>query len=228
MNPDHFYGQGFIFLSQLKAMASYQISDNINKTLALKDQRIIHENEIYAFKIFHASSQDGKFQIIYSEGLAENLQSPSEAHETYHRVELYMLLPDYISIEDDKSWPVKWLNLIGQVPRKHNTWFGPGDTIPAGKPPEPIHSRLKTNHFILSEPHKLAEDLAGEKWENTFSEGQQPVKMLAVIPVYQREVNFKLKNSGTVLLHKLWKKGYSEEIDLYREVVLRKKLLGII
>ncbi|MCG8576601.1 MAG: suppressor of fused domain protein [Flavobacteriales bacterium] len=177
---------------------------------------LLFENSDFDFGIYHLVS--GEHQLIFTDGMSIYEQKPSENQKDYNKVELYCLLPTYIDPTKVK-WPVHWLNRIAQVPQKNKTWFGPGDTIPAGNPPQNIVGGFEANHFILSKPFKLSEELDSSYDKADF-------KFLAIIPIFEPELDYKFRNSGTALLNRLAKKGYSEEIDTYRSTVCRKRILG--
>ena len=178
-----------------------------------------NENEKYDFSIYTVKPTDKNYQLLVTDGLSKRNQEVTENHSKFAHIELYFCLPDYWDLERH-SWPIYWLNKIAQVPQKNNTWFGPGDTIPAGNPPQPLSEQFTANHFILSEPLLLKDILSGDEWEN------EAFQFLSIIPIFQPETGFKLRNSSTVLIHRLQNKGVSEMIDIYRTSVCRKRILG--
>ena len=109
------------------------------------------------------------YHLLFTSGLSNNTQGVIDSCLEYKHIELYFCLPDYWKIEDDSpdhNWPIHWLNKIAEVPQKNKSWFGPGDTLPAGKPPKQISSMMEENHFILAEPmkvHQLTEFKIGDK-----------------------------------------------------------------
>jgi hypothetical protein len=110
------------------------------------------------------------------------------------------------------------LNLRAQIPQKNNTWLGLGDTIPAGNPAKNLSEKLHMNHFILAAPKRFTPSI-GELGNVAF---------LALVPIFQTELDFKLRNSATILFSKLEKAGITEMIDQYRKPVCRKRILGLI
>ena len=193
--------------------------DQINSVIPIKSNVVLQQNEEYGFNIQQIIPQDGPFQLIISDGLRKRKQEVNESNSGLEHIEIYFCLPDYWNL-DNQSWPIHWLNRIAQVPQKNETWFGNGDTIPAGYPPEDLQENFKANHFILSRPIFLEEYLAGEKWKGDF----QP---LAIIPIFKTEVDYKLRNSHTILFRKFNKLGVSELVDPYRPSTCRKRVLGM-
>lgn len=193
--------------------------DKLQSIYSFDSAKIVSSNEEYHFNILHIQAENQNFQLLVTEGLSSYNQNTEEEANIPSRIELYFCLPDYWNIEQ-MDWPVQWLNRIAQVPQKYSSSFGHGDTIPAGNPPEELDDKLKTNHFILSHPNLLDASLTGKKWED------MDFQMLAVFPIFQTEVDFKLRNSATILFKKLAKKQITEKIDQYRNSVCRKRLLG--
>lgn len=171
----------------------------------------------YEVEIIHMVDVDSKIQLIFTEGCARHAQEVvGEENSDLKHVELYFCLPDYFNLEI-QDWPIHWLKRIARVPQKNNTWFGYGDTLPAGSPPENLADNFLANHFILSKPLHLSDQLGNS---SSF-------KFLAVIPLFETEFNYKMRNSHTVLFDKFNKKGVTELIDLYRASVCRKRILGM-
>lgn len=171
----------------------------------------------YGIEIFHMKDETSGTQLIFTEGCARREQEVNgEENLDLKHIELYIHLPDYINIKL-VNWPIDWMSRIARVPQKNKTWFGYGDTLPAGNPPENITNDFQANHFILSKPIGLSETL-----KQTIS-----FKFLAIIPIFQTEFDYKMRNSHTVLFEKMEKKGVTELIDLYRSSTCRKRLLGM-
>jgi len=182
--------------------------------------KICEKNKLYGFEINLIKPVSKDFQLIVTSGLANYLQPVNENFERFKHIELYMCLPEYWDLNQIK-WPIEWLNKIACVPQKNKTWFGPGDTIPAGNPPQFIDEKLKADYFILSEPILLEDELGLEKWTDTG------VHWLAVIPIFKKEFDFKTQNSATKLFEKFALKNVAELVDIYRAPVGRKKFMGL-
>lgn len=183
---------------------------------------VLLKNDTYHFSIRKIEYLEKKIQLIYTDGLRNFEQKTNEKHEDLKHIEIYFCLPDYWDLSEEKNnWPVKWLNKIAEVPQKNNTWFGPGDTLPAGNDKLPLSDKMLQNHFILSEPILLNEEL------NDLIPSDKKVKFLAVIPIFEIELAYKFKNSAKVLLAKFQYKKHTELVDEYRESVIKKKMFGL-
>ena len=197
----------------------------ISETLSLIDPAlkisVLRENAQYGFQVKWVNLPNEKCQLLFTDGLAKNVQQVKDGFEAFKKIELYFCLPDYWNLNENK-WPIDWIERLGAVPQKNDTWFGPGDTIPAGNPPEIISDRFEANHFMLTEPISLA-----HFFENSFGTDFE-VKMLGIIPICQEELDYKIRNSATVLTEKLKHANHSEKVDLFRTTVCRKRFLGFI
>ncbi|WP_027419769.1 suppressor of fused domain protein [Crocinitomix catalasitica] len=176
---------------------------------------VIRENPTYNFII--KSARLDKNYIIFTEGLSKFDQPVNDQKALYKHIELYFLLPDYIQPTQD-HWPVNWLDILAEIPSKKNTWFGPGDTIPAGQPPKSLSTYFDANTFMLVDP--IAINYLFEDTE------EMSFKALGILPLFDTEIAYKLKNSATLLMRKLLKANVSELVDTYRTPVCRKKILG--
>lgn len=176
---------------------------------------VVLTNQEYNFEIIHLISKSPDLQVLYTKGMSSYLQPVNESNKELEHIELYFLLPEYWDLKKN-NWPVYWLNRIAQVPQKNKTWFGIGDTLPAGNPPKQIEEKLKTSYFILSEPIFL---------DQLKTDGA--IKYLAVIPIFRKEFDFKMQNSAALLFNKLKEKNHSEMVDQFRQPVARKRFMGV-
>lgn len=195
------------------------VTERLQSIFKCPDVIEMHHNEAYHFTIKSLKPKDSNYQILYTDGLSIRLQPVDDKNWKFQHIELYFLLPDYWDLFKE-SWPVYWLDRIAQVPQKNNTWFGPGDTLPAGNPPEKINEIFECSYFILSEP-LLLEEL------NTNSFEDSSFRMMAVIPIFSKEFEFKSQNSGKALLKILQEKQIFEMVDIYRKPVARRKFMGM-
>jgi hypothetical protein len=195
------------------------IVDKLHSIYSFESAKEVFSNDEYRFDILHIQPKDHKFQLLITDGLSAYNQNSEWDDKIPSRIELYMCLPDYWNLKN-LDWPIHWLNRIAQVPQKFTSSFGHGDTIPAGNPPGELDDKLEANHFIISLPNLLKKELSGKDWE------EMDFKMLAVLPIFQTEVDFKLRNSATVLFKKMEKKQITELVDQYRSSVCRKRILG--
>ncbi|MBI3136647.1 MAG: suppressor of fused domain protein [Bacteroidetes bacterium] len=196
------------------------VTEKLQTIFGAADAPVLHKNAEYGFVIRSLKPESGAFRLLFTEGLSARPQPVDEKNQGHERIELYFLLPEYWDFSK-KNWPVYWLNRIAQVPQKNNTWFGVGDTLPAGNPPENIDENLKCTYFILSEPMALHNQL------NRNLLVDAGFQMLAVIPIFAKEFAFKTQNSHKALFQIFADKKIDETVDIFRQPVARKKFMGL-
>jgi hypothetical protein len=208
------------WLQKLLTYLCVVVTERLQSIFELAEVAFVQQNAEYDFVIKLLKPKGEKFQILYTEGLSKTQQIDAQQNNKYKRIELYFLLPDFWDLTK-KDWPVYWLNRIAQVPQKNKTWFGAGDTLPAGNPPKALDDILKCSYFILSDPILLESKIG-----NNVSADQE-FSFLAVIPIFEKEFDFKMQNSATPLLKIFRDKQIFEMIDIYRQPLARKKFMGI-
>lgn len=177
-------------------------------------------NATFGFDIKIAENKAHKIKIVFTDGLSNHAQTVKAEFEAFEKIELYFCMPEYWN-STEETWPMKWLDRLAEIPQKNKTWFGPGDTIPAGNPPELLSDRFPAQHFMLCSPIFTKDIFENPIWtENNIS-------FLGIIPIDQYELEYKLRNSATILLRRLEKKGYDDRVDMFREAVCRKRILGL-
>ena len=193
----------------------------LEKDLTIQfDEKTIYTcqtNHEYGFEIKALKLEKEGFQLVFTSGLSNTPQSVDDANKALERIEILFCLPNYFNLEND-SWPISWLDKIAAIPQKNNTWLGNGDSIPAGNPPQAISDKFMADHFILMEPN----------FTQRYLNKNVNCSYLAVVPIFNQELDFKMRNSHTVLFNKFMKKGITEMVDVYRSSVCRKRILGLI
>jgi tetratricopeptide (TPR) repeat protein len=113
------------------------------------------------------------------------------------RAELMICLPpdwNLDNLEDERCyWPIRWLKILARLPINDNTWLGWGHTIPGG---EPFADNTKLCTMLLLNPGAFGEDACC----CGLSNGER-VNFYQMIPLYDEETQFKLKNNVHILLN---------------------------
>ena len=179
----------------------------------------LQTNRAYDFSInWIKAAKQRPYHILFTSGLANKTQNTSEKYTEFEHVELYICLPDYWKVENNDpeySWPIEWLDKIGAAQQNTESWFGPGDTLPAGKPSKALSPKMLQDHFILAEPMEI-ESLKEVNIEDKL------VKFLAIIPIYPEEIDYKLRNSAKHFMARYQLKKNTELIDNFRLSVVKK------
>ena len=111
----------------------------------------LQTNKLYDFSInWIKATKQRPYHILFTSGLADKAQNTSEKYPEFKHIELYICLPEYWKVdqkETEHSWPIEWLDRIGAAQQSTESWFGPGDTLPAGNPPKAFSPKMEQNHI---------------------------------------------------------------------------------
>ena len=92
----------------------------------------------------------------------------------------------------------------------YNTWLGEGHTVTHGNPPEPMADKNSFVGVILLPSVTLPEDFL------TIRTNNKTINIYSMIPLYQEEMDYKLKYGLEGLLNKFDTYGIKEIIDINR------------
>ena len=141
--------------------------------------------------------------------------------------ELMMTLPrdwklDEASLKDERwYWPIRVLKMLARLPHKHTTWLGWGHTVPNGDPPEPYAENVGFSGAIV-----LPSVSVPQAFHVLEIVGKKTITFYAVVPLFETEMNFKLRHGTDELLSRMDKKHVSDIVDPSRGDVT-KKFLGL-
>ena len=200
------------------------------------------ENELQ-ISIWMAIEPISGRKVLFTKGMSQFNQSDNSkaVEHVYPFVELYFLLPAYWKLEEEnQQWPLGILKRLMNAPQEKGVWFGPGDTFVAnrqlkqnrGEAKEidaqelnnnlkaaPINETFQQNHIILNEP--LAAQTFIENWE------AKDIHFLSLIPIFQKEFEYKQSRSAYELFDHFIKKNVTELIDEYRKEAVKKRFFGL-
>ncbi|ACT03801.1 suppressor of fused domain protein [Paenibacillus sp. JDR-2] len=151
---------------------------------------------------------------------------PSGAEE-YRYAELMISLPPSwkLSNEDFKDerhyWPVRALKTLARFPHEHKTWLFMGHSLANGHPAQPYSEDAKFRGMLLTLPE--VEDK--REFFNLELE-DKVVHFFSLIPIYQEEMDYKLKHGEEALIGKLNKIGTDDIVSVNRKNAC-KKLFGL-
>ena len=159
--------------------------------------------------------------VIVTNGLSKYKMPVPEKFEGREYNELYFCLPNYWEWEDTENpqmnWVFPWIQRLAKFVVEKETWFGHGHTMPCGKEMESLSNTMKENHFLLSDPILLEEELAPVKLDD------KTVHFLSIIPVYKDEFEYKQSRGTFKLLQKFRYQGITEKLDDFRVSIRRSK-----
>ena len=117
----------------------------------------------------------------------------------------------------DYAWPIHTLKFLARLPHVYNTFLAIGHTIPNGEPAEPIAEGVDFTGFIIIPPMLVSEDF----YQLKISE-DKTINFYAICPVYQQEMDLKLKKGADALFELFEQNRVSELVDVNRPCVVKK------
>ncbi|MDR1374400.1 MAG: suppressor of fused domain protein [Treponema sp.] len=127
---------------------------------------------------------------------ARKMKAPPEM-EDMDRAEVMICLPPDWNLDDMEDerwyWPIRWLKILARLPINEDTWLGWGHTIPNG---EPFADNTKLCTILLLNPGAF-----GEKSAYCEISNGERINFYQMIPLYEEETQFKIKNNVQILLN---------------------------
>jgi hypothetical protein len=159
--------------------------------------------------------------VIMTNGLSDYKMPVPEKVAGREFNEIYFCLPSYWEWEDLENprmnWIFPWIQRLAKYVVDKQTWFGAGHTLPCGKEMQELSETMCQNHFFLSDPLLLEQQL-----EPIEVEGKT-IYMLAIIPIFPDEMDYKQGKGTFKFLQKLSNQGVTEKLDDFRSTVLKSK-----
>lgn len=149
--------------------------------------------------IFKAT-EERPFHVLVTSGMSNLPMNTPKNIDVPSYVELMMVLPSFWQIPKkgevigDQHWPVQLLRYLAHFPDVYQTWLGFGHTIPNDDPPIPFaNDTLLCGSIILSSCY-MPEEF------QTLSLGGKTIQFFSVVPLYQEEMELKVKQGSDELL----------------------------
>ena len=159
--------------------------------------------------------------VLVTNGLSDYRMPVHEKEEGREYNELYFCLPSYWEWEDRTNprmnWVFEWIQRLAKYVIKNETWFGHGHTMPCGTEMQSLSESMKQNHFFLSNPMHLENEM-----EPIISNGKR-IFFLAIIPIFEDEMDYKQGRGTFKFVQKLLNKGITEQLDDFRITSLKSK-----
>ncbi|WP_374583028.1 suppressor of fused domain protein [Pseudoduganella sp.] len=201
-----------------------QISDHIEQYLG-RAETVFHEifsDTVHIDVFWVKPSEDFPFHRLVTSGMSDLPMRTPEGAPRF--AELMMTLPadwqvDQASFEDEAwYWPVRLLKMLARLPHKHDTWLGFGHTVPNGDPPEPYAANTALCGAII-----LPSISAPQAFHRLPIDSGKEITFYAVVPLFENEMNLKLRKGVDELLSLFDKRKVSDIVDLARADVSKKR-----
>lgn len=159
--------------------------------------------------------------VLMTNGLSKFKMKVPEKMAGREFNELYFCLPSYWDWSDLENprmnWVYPWIQRLTKFVIEKDTWFGPGHTMPCGQDMQSLSDTMLQNHFFLSDPILLAEEL------KPVEVNRNTIHFLGIIPIFPDEMDYKQGKGTFKLLKKLSQHGVTEKLDDYRSTILKSK-----
>lgn len=203
-----------------------EISNHIEKHIG-KVRMVFHEivSDTVHIDIHHVTpTEKYPFHTLITSGMSDlPMKIPQEVNAPAY-LELVLTLPTYWqldqeSMQNDKwFWPIALMKYLARFPHKYDTWLGWGHTMPNGNPAENYSDNTKLNGIILFSPMSYPAE-----FEHLDINQEKTISFVSIAPLYQQEMDFKLKEGGVALLEKLLDANITDIINEERDCVIKKR-----
>ncbi len=170
------------------------------------------------------------YTVITSGLSSRPMNLPAGAPDSMRYAELMIALPpdwpgllpdgtfDGEAMKDEANWwPFRWLKQVARMPHEYNTFIGPGHTIPNGDPAEPFAPGTELCCMLVLIP------LLAPKSRTLLINDDITINFYALWPLYQQEMELKLKQGMDALIDKMDGIGATELIDIRRENTCKRR-----
>jgi len=165
---------------------------------------------------------NGPTSVLVTNGLSTYEMPVHEKYKGREYNELFFCIPRYWNLHEidnpNRQWPVEWLEKLANHAIENQKWFGPGHTIQCYQDYKSLSDTMKQDHLMLIDPVLLKKEMA------PIVSGEKTIYFLAVMPIYGDEMDFKQAKGTYKLLTKFLFKNYTENLDDYRETVLKSRM----
>lgn len=210
----------------LGAPSLEQIGNHIVAHLG-KSETVFHEIASDAVHIdVHLVAPAPKFPFVrlVTSGMSDLPMSTPDDAGAPRFAELISTLPGEWPLDQESLknevwyWPIRLLKSLARFPHLYNTWLGSGHSIPNGDPPRPYANGTKLCGAIILPPVT-----APSAFHSLVIDGDKTIEFFSVVPLYEEEMNLKLRSGSEVLLKKLVDGKVFDIINPSRANVAKKK-----
>jgi len=203
-----------------------EISDHIEKHIG-NIEMVYHEivSDTVHIDVHHvAPTKERPFHTLITSGMSDLPMVVPTEYEAPKHLELMATLPEHWKVDQESFqneewyWPVRQLKIFARFPHKHDTWLGFGHTMPNGDPAEPYAPNTRLNGAIL-----LPSILVPEEFWVLNIGNNKKINFLSIVPLYEEEMNLKLRKGSDELLDKFGKYEITDLVDINRKNVAKRK-----
>jgi hypothetical protein len=203
-----------------------EISDHIERHIGTVSM-VFHEivSDTVHIDVHHVEpTTERPFHTLVTSGMSDLPMTVPTGVESTRYMELMMHLPeawkiDQKSFESEKwYWPIRELKFLARFPHKFDSWLAWGHTVPNGDPPEPFTDETALSGVII-----LPSLCVPDEFSTLEINKDKVIEFYSVVPLYEDEMNLKLRKGTDALLEKFDKHGISDLILPMRRNVAKKR-----
>lgn len=159
-------------------------------------------------------SQQNPWVRLITSGMSDLPMQIPEGAPVARFKELMISLPPTWRLDKDSPnderwyWPIRLLKYLARMPHKYKTWLGTGHTIPNGDPSSPYAANTKLCGAII-----LPSVTTSAAFRNLKISGVKEIEFSSVVPLYEAEMNLKLRSGVDELLKRLSRHNLSDVVD---------------
>ena len=156
--------------------------------------------------------------IVMTDGLRDfDMPVPKKLVERGNN-ELYFCLPSYWEIDaPENRWVFDWLQRLARYAVEKRVFFAHGHTIPNHNPAVAFSETMNEKYLLLLDPEYLKAEM------QPMTLDDKTVHFLAITPIFEDEMDYKMGKGTTKLQRKLVAKGITELLDDYRSSSLKTR-----
>jgi Suppressor of fused protein (SUFU) len=164
------------------------------------------------------------FTLITS-GMSDLPMTNPEKYENAHYAEMVICLPPTWDLsteglkDESNYWPIRWLKTLARFPHEYKTWLHYLHTVPNGDPAMPYSENTELCCALLLWPI-----LFDDGFKKLNIRENKTINFIAFVPLYQEEVDFKLKYGFNLFLDQLDATDITitELLDIDRENIFKE------
>ena len=203
-----------------------EISIHIEKNIG-KVSMVFHEiiSDTVHIDVHHVEPTESRpFNTLITSGMSDLPMKIPEGATVPRFTELMITLPRHWKIDQESFrdenwyWPVRLLKTLARFPHKYESWLGWGHTMPNGDPALAYSENTKLCGMII-----LPSVIVPDDFYHLEINTEKKISFFSVVPLYEEEMNLKLRNGTDALLDKFDKYDINDIVDISRKNVAKKR-----
>jgi len=225
-SPIYQHGEALPWAPPSEEESIEQISSHIETHLG-PVETVFHEivsDKVHIDVHFVKPTEDFPFVRLVTSGMSDLPMATPDDESIPKYVELLITLPgdwklSQSDMEDERwYWPIRLIKSLARLPHQYQTWLGWGHTVPNGDPPAPYAENTKFCGAIV-----LPSVTVSEEFANLAIAGVKTITFYSVVPLYEAEMNLKLRSGTDELLKRFDKNSVTDVVDLARRDTATKR-----